>query len=860
MPASPCVSADRAPLPAPARAGHRAMGLFKRDKKEGKEQEMAHAELPVTRDRRLASKAESEMTEGDYNYYSKESEPLGKRVGQRLLRVLKPVGLSIRKQIVKFGEDWIFLFLLGISMATISFSVDVIISKFQRGNLWVYDALESYRYLQYFSWVLYHVLLMMVSAGVAKYISPQAAGSGIPELKVTLRGVVLEEFFTFKTFVAKYIGVVCTLAASSTIFLGKVGPFVHISTILATLLGKIMVKFAGIKENPGRKYEMLIAGAAVGVACCFVAPVGGVLFSVETTATHFAVRNYWRGFFAATCAAMMFRLLAVVNNERETVAVLFSTTWRVEFPFDLPEFLSYAILGVVCGCLCCAYLFCHRNLLLFLENTPRIKRFLSNNKILYAGFVALVLASITFPHGLGQYIAARLSMKELLETFFNNVTWGIEELSVTNSTRQPPNPTYDQIWLQWTHPNLSSLEMLTFFVVMKFFLLIFATTMTVPAGYFLPVFVYGSGLGRLYGEIMAKIFPQGIISEGINIKITPAGYALAGAAAFSGAVTHTISTAVLVFELTGQMSHILPVLIAVLIANAISQRSQPSFFDGIIIVKKLPYLPKLTVGKTGAHDIYAEDFMITDLKYLVKDFKYKDVRDLLKVSDLKQFPLVDSQDAKILLGSIKRKHLVKLLAEQLSTERRLQYLLDQSPAATNGATNLSTQSVNEATLPSLEQTDNPEITDGTYSAEDTIVSESDANARIFRDAKRRKSSKKRFQFYTMMEEWECRQLQETVRMEDLIIDSAPYRLVEKETLYQCYDLFNLLGLRIAYVTSTGRLVGVVSLKELKDAVDGSVKGTFTRREAPKEVIVDEIQDPARSALVRRTSHVQESNA
>ncbi|XP_069071648.1 chloride channel protein ClC-Kb-like isoform X2 [Pleurodeles waltl] len=839
------------------------MGLFKREKKEPTEQEMTPAE-PMTRDRRLESKAESEMTEGEYSYYSKERESLGRRVAKRLLGILKPVGLSIRKQVVKFGEDWIFLFLLGICMATISFSLDVVISKFQRANLWVYDTLENYRYLQYFSWVLYHVLLMMVSAGVAKYISPQAAGSGIPELKVTLRGVVLAEFFTFKTFIAKYIGVICTLAAGSTIFLGKVGPFVHISAILATLLGKIMVKFAGTKENPGRKYDMLIAGAAVGVACCFVAPVGGVLFSVETTATHFAVRSYWRGFFAATCSALMFRLLAVVNNERETVAVLFSTNWRVEFPFDLPEFLSYAILGVVCGCLCCAYLFCHRNLLLFLENTESIRKFLNNNKILYAGFVALVLSSITFPHGLGQYIASRLSMKEHLETFFNNVTWGIEELSVQNSTRQPPNPTYNHTWLQWTHPGLSSLEMLTFFVVLKFFLLLFATTMTVPAGYFLPVFVYGAGLGRLYGEIMAKIFPEGIISEGINIKITPSGYALAGAAAFSGAVTQTISTAVLVFELTGQMSHILPVLIAVLIANAISQRSQPSFFDGIIIVKKLPYLPKLTVGKTGAHDIYAEDFMITDLKYLVKGFKYKDIRDLLKVSDLRQFPLVDSQGTKILLGSIKKKHLAKLLSEQLSTERRLQYLLTtQSTAGTDVPHDLTIQTENGATIQRLQRGEDPgsaELGDGTYSTDDTIASESEAHARIFRDGRRRKTSKKRFQYYTMVEEWECRQLQETVRMEDLTIDPAPYRLVEKETLYQCYDLFNLLGLRTAYVTSTGRLVGVVSLKELKDAVHGSVKGTFTKRETPKEIVVEGTQDPARTTLVRRNSHIPESSA
>ncbi|KAH1187987.1 hypothetical protein KIL84_020633 [Mauremys mutica] len=83
-------------------------------------------------------------------------------------------------------------------------------------------------------------------------------------------------------------------------------------------------------------------------------------------------------------------------------------------------------------------------------------------------------------------------------------------------------------------------------------------------------------------------------------------------------------------------------------------------------------------------------------------------------------------------------------------------------------------------------------------------------------------------FRLQVEDWECQQLQEPVRLEELPIDPAPYRLLEKETLYQCYDLFNLLGLRTAYVTNVGRLVGVVSLRELKAAVEGSVKGTFPR--------------------------------
>uniref|UniRef100_A0A914DH28 Chloride channel protein n=1 Tax=Acrobeloides nanus TaxID=290746 RepID=A0A914DH28_9BILA len=57
---------------------------------------------------------------------------------------------------------------------------------------------------------------------------------------------------------------------------------------------------------------MLAAGCAVGVACTFSAPVGGVLFSIEVTSVYFAVRNYWRGFFAAACSATLFRILRSV--------------------------------------------------------------------------------------------------------------------------------------------------------------------------------------------------------------------------------------------------------------------------------------------------------------------------------------------------------------------------------------------------------------------------------------------------------------------------------------------------------------------------------------------------------------------
>lgn len=77
------------------------------------------------------------------------------------------------------------------------------------------------------------------------------------------------------------------------------------------------------------------------------------------------------------------------------------------------------------------------------------------------------------------------------------------------------------------------------------------------------------------------------------------GYAVVGAAAFSGAVTRTISIVVIVSEMTGQITHIIPVMIAVLISNAVSASLQPSIFDSISMIKKLPYLPDFIPSSSG---------------------------------------------------------------------------------------------------------------------------------------------------------------------------------------------------------------------------------------------------------------------
>lgn len=87
--------------------------------------------------------------------------------------------------------------------------------------------------------------------------------------------------------------------------------------------------------------------------------------------------------------------------------------------------------------------------------------------------------------------------------------------------------------------------------------------------------------------------------KGKITQIMPGAYATVGAAAFSGAVTHTMSVCVILFEMTSQITHVIPVLISVLISNGIARLLTPSIYDLVIISKKLPYLPDLLPSTSG---------------------------------------------------------------------------------------------------------------------------------------------------------------------------------------------------------------------------------------------------------------------
>uniref|UniRef100_A0A8C7E342 Chloride voltage-gated channel 2 n=1 Tax=Naja naja TaxID=35670 RepID=A0A8C7E342_NAJNA len=633
-----------------------------------------------------------------------------------------------------------------------------------RTQKWMYGGLDTNIFLQYMAWITYPIVLITFSAGFTQILAPQAVGSGIPEMKTILRGVVLKEYLTLKTFVAKVIGLTCALGSGMP--LGKEGPFVHIASMCAALLSKFLSVFGGIYENESRNIEMLAAACAVGVGCCFAAPIGGVLFSIEVTSTFFAVRNYWRGFFAATFSAFIFRVLAVWNKDEETITALFKTRFRLDFPFDLQELPAFAVIGIASGFGGALFVYFNRKIVQFMRKQKTINRFLMKKRLLFPALVTFLIATLTFPPGFGQFMAGQLTQKETLVTLFDNRTWAKQGLAEEFE--------FGGVSEAWKHPHANVFVTLVVFILMKFWMSALATTIPVPCGAFMPVFVIGAAFGRLMGESMAAWFPDGIHTDSNIYRIVPGGYAVVGAAALSGAVTHTVSTAVIVFELTGQISHILPVMIAVILANAVAQSLQPSLYDSIIRIKKLPYLPELGWGHQEKYNVRVEDIMVRDVRYITLNCRYRDLQDVLHSTKMKSLALVESAGSVFFLPEPQG----RLLGAKMSPHRRL-------PSGPEGPKNRwgGCCKKKEPCPPSQ-----------------------------------------------MVMEWEERQLDQLVNFNNCKIDPAPFQLVERTSLHKTHTIFSLLGVDHAYVTSIGRLIGVVTLKELRKAIEGSVtaKGVKVR--------------------------------
>lgn len=403
-----------------------------------------------------------------------------------------------------------------------------------------------------------------------------------------------------------------------------------------------------------------------------------MLYSIEIVKSFFAVRSYWEGFFAATWGALLWRLFAVWFQLEENISHILITDFRKAFPYETLEILLFAMLGLICGLISHLFVQLQRGIVKFNRRPGNYKDFIQRFPLFYPLVISLFVAVVKFPKGIGMYTSAHMSMEESMHELFSNFTWGSYELNDVipgfhgHGNFSSPRIEHEiHILHNWSSEHSSIFVNTFLFVASNFFTVVLASTVPIPGGLIVPLFMIGAGFGRFFGEFAAFMFPYGLNpldNSPEYLGIIPGAYAVAASAAMCGGVTGSLSVAVIAFEITGQLTHFLPIIVCVLCSNLVARYLGPTIYESTIELKNLPFLPTMIKASAISHRVLVEDFMETDVKFLWKDCTFQQINDILNsnAQKLAFYPFVSSPDSKFLLGIVHYLELKHLLDNHLT--------------------------------------------------------------------------------------------------------------------------------------------------------------------------------------------------
>ncbi|KAL4260193.1 Chloride channel protein [Pleurotus pulmonarius] len=474
-------------------------------------------------------------------------------------------------------------------------------------------------------WMIYIIFAAVFSftaSHLVRHIARYAAGSGISEIKCILAGFVMQGFLGFATFAIKSITLPLVIASGLSV--GKEGPSVHVACCIGSLVAGLFSRFA---RSQGKMREIITAASAAGVAVAFGSPIGGVLFSIEEMSHAFSIKTMWRSFFCALVATVT---LSAMNPFRTGKLVLFQVTYDRDWHFF--EIIFFIVLGVFGGL---------------------YGAFVVKFNLQVAAFRRSYLAN----HGVAE--AVTLASLTAMIGYFNRFlrTDMTESLSILFRECDNLNDNLCQTSVQWRFTN--SLLLAT---IIRTGLVVISYGCKVPAGIFIPSMAVGATFGRMVGIIVKAIYrayPQsGIFAfcEPDLPCITPGTYAFLGAAAaLSGVMRITVTVVVIMFELTGALTYILPTMIVVLVTKAVGDfLGTNGIADEMIRFNGFPFLEK----DDHAYNVSVSKVMRRDLHTLTESgMCVQEIENIMATTDVKCFPIVASATSRTLSGYIGRTEL-----------------------------------------------------------------------------------------------------------------------------------------------------------------------------------------------------------
>ncbi|MFV0361155.1 chloride channel protein [Tropicimonas sp.] len=291
---------------------------------------------------------------------------------------------------------------------------------------------------------------------------------------------------------------------------GREGPVVHLAGVIATWVSD-RLDADGIT---GR--DLLGCAVAAAVSASFNAPIAGTLFALEVVLRHFAMHAFAPIAIASVAGTVVSRLMLGDNTEF-TLAPQLSLSFYGELP-------AFMILG------------------------------------LFSGLVAVVLMrSIFFTDALASHLQEKFRVPRVLQPAIAGGLLGVMAIWFPHIIGVGYETTAMAL-----HARLS-LHEAVLFVAMKIVAVAITLAGRMGGGIFSPSLMVGALSGLAFGIVATALVPQ--------YSGTGELYALAGMGAVAAAVLGApISTAMIVFEMTGDWQTGLAVMVAVSLSAALASR------------------------------------------------------------------------------------------------------------------------------------------------------------------------------------------------------------------------------------------------------------------------------------------------
>ena len=211
-------------------------------------------------------------------------------------------------------ERWVCCFLIGLFVGLTGIVLVISIEMLSLIKVTLLQSLfkspsPTHTWSPWITWAGINLIFVLSSSLLCVYLSPVAAGSGIPQIKCFLNGIKIPGVIRIRAYLVKVVGII--LAVVGGLAVGKEGPMVHAGAVIAGGISQGQSISLGISSsifetfrNDHEKRDFVAAGAAAGVSAAFGAPVGGVLFALEEAASFWNQALTWRLFFTTVISYM----------------------------------------------------------------------------------------------------------------------------------------------------------------------------------------------------------------------------------------------------------------------------------------------------------------------------------------------------------------------------------------------------------------------------------------------------------------------------------------------------------------------------------------------------------------------------